>query len=930
MSDATDLAGFQPWLGLLPYSEADKELFFGRDADTQNVLRLVRREVVTVLFGRSGSGKSSLLRAGVFPKLRDEQYLPVWLRLDHSGRASYGAQVRAALEAAVAAHHIEVEILHDPLADERDDFWEYLHRVVFWDAKNQPVTPVLVFDQFEEFFTLGRSRPELTAFFDELAAVAENLVPRRLRNLVNGGLAKLPTVYNERHYKLIVSLREDFVSRLDCLSKDMPSVMHNRHSLSHMNGEQALEVVMKPGGDLVEESVARKIVRFVAAANDAEAVVEDDAESIDLDHLLTEPALLSLVCSELNLQRIKEGRASITLEQVKRCSTQILEDFYERSLEGLDAADRRFIEDRLVTAAGFRTTVPVEDANRAGLDNDEIEKLVARRLLRPEDRLGRPHIELTHDVLTKVVTHSRGLRQQREELEAQRRQRTEQDAEKQRQRRQRNMMRTARLVGVLAVALAAIAIVLLVSRRRIEAAKDLANARAMALDAIGVSGQDPELALLLSLEAATATFPDTDKTAITAPTEIEAALRTAIRKSLIRQRYEGHTSKVYSVDFDNDNRRLLTSAWRDDPTARIWDVKSGKEIAILDHAALPGETATVSSARFSPDGKKIVTTTYRDDGAVFVWDASKLRTPSDTPEVVTKPLLTFYGHHRWVTCAAFSPDGKMVATGGYDNRVRVWDPESGIELCAPLGDGRIHHTQRVRSVVFNADGTRVLSTSDDGNAVLWDVAAALRAGIPADPTVLESGPSFPRPTERSLARRRTQPVRKISGDGWQRFPPAHLGRCDWCAPRRTRSHGCAHGRGVHRRGPHCHHLQQLGAAVLGARHRRRRGNRLAPPGRGFRAGAPAHRHPARPPRLDPRNRRESRFADGRHLRRRHHGAAVENSARRRNRGAHPPGHSLLGRRPASRASREWPSRTLVRLRRHDRRRHPWVRCIFRT
>ncbi|MES2922397.1 MAG: hypothetical protein V4819_12665, partial [Verrucomicrobiota bacterium] len=376
MSAPATEAGIQPWLGLLPYSEDDQNLFFGREQDAVDLLRLVRREVVTVLFGRSGTGKSSLLKAGLFPKLRQEQFLPVWIRLDHSGKTPYGRQVRTEIENAIAAREMEVEVLNDALADEGNDFWEYLHRVVFWDSKNQPVTPVLVLDQFEELFTLGHNRPEMAAFLEELAAVAENLIPKRIRERVVAGAAKLPAPYNERHYKLIISLREDFVSRLDSLSKDMPSVMHNRQSLSHMTGEQALDVVLKPGGELVNKAVARRIVRFVAAAHDVEAVISNaDTElfNLELRNLRVEPALLSLVCRELNLQRIKEGRTGITIEQVQRSSDQILDDFYERSLEGLESPDRRFIEDRLVTASGFRTTVPVEEAVTADLTDEEIE-----------------------------------------------------------------------------------------------------------------------------------------------------------------------------------------------------------------------------------------------------------------------------------------------------------------------------------------------------------------------------------------------------------------------------------------------------------------------------------------------------------------------------------------------------------------------------
>ena len=80
----TQLADQQhPWIGLAPFTESDCEFFAGRGEEIDEVLRLVRRDTLTLLYGVSGLGKTSILQAGLFPALREEDYLPVPIRLDY-------------------------------------------------------------------------------------------------------------------------------------------------------------------------------------------------------------------------------------------------------------------------------------------------------------------------------------------------------------------------------------------------------------------------------------------------------------------------------------------------------------------------------------------------------------------------------------------------------------------------------------------------------------------------------------------------------------------------------------------------------------------------------------------------------------------------------------------------------------------------------
>ena len=88
----------QPWPGLLAFGEADRDFFFGRDTEAEDLLDLVTDHRFTTLYGLSGLGKTSLLNAGLFPRLRQRGFLPVRLRLDLEPKAApASAQILTAL-----------------------------------------------------------------------------------------------------------------------------------------------------------------------------------------------------------------------------------------------------------------------------------------------------------------------------------------------------------------------------------------------------------------------------------------------------------------------------------------------------------------------------------------------------------------------------------------------------------------------------------------------------------------------------------------------------------------------------------------------------------------------------------------------------------------------------------------------------------------
>ena len=128
--------------------------------------------------------------------------------------------------------------------------------------------------------------------------------------------------------------------------------------------------------------------------------------------------MLSLVCRELNERRIARGLDQIGAALLAGSRDEIIEGFYERCLADQPEALRAFVEDRLLSDSGFRENITLDSARRAlsdaGVPPGALDELVRRRLLRTEERLGIPRVEIIHDVLTSVIRKSRDTRRLRQ------------------------------------------------------------------------------------------------------------------------------------------------------------------------------------------------------------------------------------------------------------------------------------------------------------------------------------------------------------------------------------------------------------------------------------------------------------------------------------------------------------------------------------
>ena len=156
----------------------------------------------------------------------------------------------------------------------------------------------------------------------------------------------------------------------------------------------------------------------------------------------------------------------------------------------------------------------------------------------------------------------------------------------------------------------------------------------------------------------------------------------------------GHSALVTCLAFDGDS--FLASASGDN-TIRLWNTDTGES------RELDGHRDRVYAVAFSPDGKRLASAGW--DATVRIWDVA----------TATEAMPPLEGHEGWIWCVAFNPDGSLLASGGTDSTVRIWNTNEG--TLAGTIDG--HHL-KVHSVAFSPDGQRLASASADRTVRIWN------------------------------------------------------------------------------------------------------------------------------------------------------------------------------------------------------------------
>lgn len=394
-----------PWAGLSSYDDpinvAEPLKFCGREDESLDLFNLIDDNIVVTLYGKSGIGKTSLLNAGVFPLLRDNNYTPIYIRLeaDTISEGTFGSHIvdilSKRIKTAFGNESIEIiDVVPENTNPESEDYlWNYFARRKFINESGDSTFPVIVLDQFEECIKLHHRQ--------------SSLLLKQIAYMSNRQNMLKDTYVNEQYYsydynfRFVVSIREDDLFRLeDMISLNYISSLRNgRYRLQNLGSQNAKSIIQNVGEQFINPTDLDDIAGLIIK------VSKDEEDGFIRTNVI------SLICARLFDLMLKRGQNVISLSDARDyLSSDPFEEYYTNAIKSLSEGEKRFIESNLVSSDGRRNVIPEPLLRNSIRTTESLINGHTPIFHRLQSATGDNLIELIHDGICPIVIKHRAIR----------------------------------------------------------------------------------------------------------------------------------------------------------------------------------------------------------------------------------------------------------------------------------------------------------------------------------------------------------------------------------------------------------------------------------------------------------------------------------------------------------------------------------------
>jgi WD40 repeat protein len=700
-----------PYRGLFHFGPNDADVFFGREIFIEELYSATKTKNFIPVLGPSGSGKSSVVLAGLVPKLQKEGH---W-QFTHFRPGSDADPFYSLAEALLPLYREDTDSTDkmaqsSNLARDLKDGTTPLLRVFSSIQRKHPNHRLLLIaDQFEEIYTRCNDEEIRRKFLDCLLASLET----------STSLSSSATV-------LVTTMRADFLG--NALSyRPFADVLQNADvKLGPMNRKELTEVIEKPAQKLGVTFQAGLVERIL---ND----VENQPGNLPLLEFALTQLWNKRTGKELSHKVYKE------IGQVEGALARYADEKYGNLTDDEKEKVRRIFIQLVHPGEGVEDTRRVAIRKELGEQSWSLVKKLAdtRLVVTSRNSEDKDTVEIVHEALIRNWGEMRGwmgtdrvfriwqeqlraakkqweklnkdpnsllrgaalveaeekLKEHREDLceeeqefiqaSVELRDREEKDKERRKQLTISGLLSGLAVTSILAI---------LTSIAWVNA--EISEIKSLAQSSDGFLNLDGQKALQSSLKAAIKMQgkPWIDQHTRTL---VELSLLNTVHNVVLPNTLGGHANSVNEVSFSPDGTMLASASA--DKMLKLWDTSTKKEIKTLI-----GHTNSVNGVSFSPDG--IILASAGADNTVKLWNIS-----------TGKTIKTLTGHTSEVNRVSFSRHGTMLVSASADNTVKLWNISTGKTIKTLTG-----HTSEVWGVSFSRDGTMLASTSTDKTVKLWN------------------------------------------------------------------------------------------------------------------------------------------------------------------------------------------------------------------